>query len=68
MKPADFATVAWRHLKDDLRARLADLREQNDRASLTAEQTAVIRGRIAEVKRILDLDGSSSTEGEGADE
>ena len=44
----------WLKLKAHLEDRLFDLRKQND-ADLTQDQTVKLRGRIAEVKKILSL-------------
>ncbi len=43
----------WIGLKSDLETRLAKLREDNDKTA-TAEATAELRGRIKEIKRIID--------------
>jgi hypothetical protein len=51
----DFSTNAWRRLERDLQERLQVLREQNDGWKTDEVQTALIRGRIDEVKRILGL-------------
>ena len=60
MLKEDFHTNTWRRLKKLYNERLNDLREQNDQMSLTPERTAAIRGAIAEVKKFLDLESSSS--------
>ena len=61
MNLEDLRSLVWRKFNDELRDRLADLRRQNDSPSNDEIQTAVIRGRIAEVKRILSLDASSES-------
>lgn len=43
----------WLEMKTDLEARLSKLRADNDKA-MPIEETAALRGRIAEVKRIID--------------
>jgi ribosomal protein L29 len=42
----------WKKIDDELNSRLASLREQND-GERTQDETAKIRGRIAEIKTIL---------------
>ena len=50
----DLRTTAWAHFIEDLQDRLQALREEND--SFSDEMTtAKRRGRIAEVKGLLDL-------------
>jgi len=44
----------WITIKEHLEARLANLREKNDRA-MSAEKTACLRGQIAEIKALLKL-------------
>lgn len=56
----DFSTKAWSRFKKDMQARLEELRVQNDKLSNDDMTTAAIRGRIAEVKRILSLEPSES--------
>ena len=51
----DFLHPIWRALAADLRARLETLREQNDQLMAAPERDKLI-GRIAEVKRLLDLE------------
>jgi len=46
-------SLVWKKVEAELTARLETLRIQND-GDRTAEETAKIRGRIAEVKTILD--------------
>lgn len=46
----------WLELKEELEARLSALREANDQDKTDIE-TAKQRGRIAEIKRIIDLLG-----------
>jgi len=46
----------WQFVKAHLRERLNELREQNDSGRKTERDTQFIRGRIAEVKDMLELD------------
>lgn len=64
IRKEDFQTPAWRRLKADLKARISELRRQNDSSTLTELQTAAKRGAIAELKRILALEKSSAGESE----
>lgn len=54
-EPGDFNSGLWVRLRKHYEERLGELRAKND-APLSAEETAAIRGRIAEIKRLLDLD------------
>lgn len=45
----------WRKLEQLLERRLDSCRKQNDGLSLDPTQTAVIRGRISEVKHLRNL-------------
>lgn len=47
---------AWSEVQTHLNERLNDLRRDNDNAALTEVETAALRGKIAEVKRLIDLD------------
>ena len=51
----DPKSETWRFIEAHANERLSVLRLQNDSAHLGVEQTAVIRGRIAELKSILSL-------------
>jgi hypothetical protein len=55
MKPEDFRTDVWKRLTQTLEERLEELRQLNDNPSLGVEQTALVRGGIKELKRILSL-------------
>lgn len=55
MKTEDFRSPAWRRLSQHVEARIDELRELNDSLSYGPEQTAAIRGGIAELKKILSL-------------
>lgn len=50
------ASSAWSELQIHLSERLNDLRRDNDSTKLTEVETATLRGKIAEVKRLIDLD------------
>lgn len=54
VNPADHEGPTWPRLERHLRARLQSLREENDRASLDEVATARVRGRIEEIKWLLD--------------
>lgn len=49
----DRYTELWQKLQAHLVARLDMLRRKNDATNLTPEQTAVLRGQIAELKKLL---------------
>lgn len=51
----DFDSAVWRKVETRLNQRLVALRKQNDRLTMGEVETAVIRGRIAEVKALLEL-------------
>jgi hypothetical protein len=61
---SDFQTATWRRLTQTLEAELQQLRESNDVVSNDPVKTAVIRGQIKAVKKMLALpqDGSASQE------
>lgn len=52
---SDKQSVTWLRLKALLEQRLDELRRENDR-DLNADDTAMVRGRIKEVKRLLGID------------
>lgn len=54
IKPHEAQQEVWRKLEGHLMERLEYLRTQND-SDLSELQTAKIRGKIDEIKRILDL-------------
>jgi len=60
MKPEDFRSEAWKRLTQTLEERLEELRQLNDSPSLGVEQTALVRGGIKELKRILSLADDAS--------
>lgn len=51
---ADRESPLWRRLEAHMNDRIATLREQND-ADKNPDATAHLRGRIAELKTLLDL-------------
>jgi len=55
LKAEDFRSTTWKRLTQTLEERLQELRELNDSPSFSAEKTALIRGGIGELKRILSL-------------
>lgn len=54
LTPGDKQSQAWRKLVIRWKARLEELRGQND-GPKSSEETANLRGRIAEIKGMLDL-------------
>jgi hypothetical protein len=57
--PSDFRTSTWKRLTKLLEERLEELREFNDASSNTETKTALMRGQISEVKRLLSLSEGS---------
>jgi len=55
LERADFETRTWERLAAHMHARIATHRESNDRPQNTELQTAIVRGRIAELKELLAL-------------
>jgi hypothetical protein len=49
-------TAVWKKIREHLEERLALLRIQNDSTSLSNDETQEQRGRIAEIKLMLDQD------------
>ncbi len=58
MQIADFQSSTWRRLEKYLYMRIDELRIMND-GNLSAEKTAELRGKIAELKQILSLSRQS---------
>jgi hypothetical protein len=54
LTPIEVASALWTRLSAHLNERLQVLREKNDN-TLDEQQTARIRGEIAEIKRLLAL-------------
>jgi hypothetical protein len=63
LRREDFHTGTWQRYETQLQARLAELRAENDGITKTPEQTLILRGRIDEIKRALDLRKRSSGAG-----
>lgn len=55
MRPEDFRTAAWKRLSQHIQDRVEELRKLNDNPSYGIEQTALIRGGISELSKILSL-------------
>lgn len=55
MRPEDFRTPAWRRLSQHVNERIDELRKLNDNPSYGPEKTALIRGGISELSKILSL-------------
>ena len=51
----DFTSPTWRALDDYLRIELSKLRSKNDSIKLSSDETASIRGRIAQIQELLSL-------------
>ena len=58
LTPAEISSPLWMKLKAHIEARVAGHRRTND-SNLNTEDTAKVRGRIAEGKYILGLDNSA---------
>jgi hypothetical protein len=56
LSPGQRQSDTWQVIKAHLEKELQRLRERNDNESLSAEQTAALRGQIAHVKAMLVLD------------
>lgn len=54
MTPQDLQSPVWRRFTQLLQVRLQELREVND-AMASPDKTALTRGQISEVKRLLSL-------------
>ncbi len=65
MTREDFHTETWRRMAALLEGELASLRAKNDSKVLTEQETAFIRGRIEQVKRILSRAKVSDRQGDG---
>ena len=60
MKPEDFRTPAWKRLSQLIEDRVDELRQLNDNPSFGPEKTALIRGGISELNKILSLADEAS--------
>lgn len=56
---SDANSATWERIKKHLEERIERHRRENDKG-LSMEDTAKLRGRIAELKYLLDLDKPSS--------
>lgn len=55
MRIEDFRTSTWKRLSQHVGERIDELRKLNDNPSYGPEQTALIRGGISELSKILSL-------------
>ena len=55
MRLEDFRSATWKRLSKHIQERVDELRKLNDSPSFNAEQTALIRGGISELNKILSL-------------
>lgn len=55
MKPEDFRSVTWKRLSQLIENRVDELRQLNDNPSFGPDKTALIRGGISELNKILSL-------------
>lgn len=54
LKPQERTDRVWSLIEQELKGELDTLRRKND-ADLTPEQTAKLRGRIAQIKEVLAI-------------
>ena len=62
MHKGDFQTTAWHRFEEHLNAELQKLRAKND-GDLSTEETAKLRGRIAQIKQILAMPTDIESQG-----
>lgn len=55
LTPSDLRSETWKHVREGISARIAELREKNDSLGDDQITTSATRGRIAELKRMLSL-------------
>jgi len=55
LKPEDFRSATWKRLSKLIETRIDELRQLNDNPSFGPEKTALIRGGISELNKILSL-------------
>lgn len=67
MYATDFRSEVWSRFEAHLRAELEKHRVSND-ADLTAEKTALLRGRIRQIKEILALPTDTASQGNDQDD
>lgn len=56
----DFQSSTWHLLRKWAEAQVKRAREKNDALSLSAEETAALRGEIRVLKRLLDLPNAAA--------
>lgn len=55
LSAADKQSTLWARVESHLERRLHNLRRQNDSLEIDEKQAAQLRGRIAEIKLLLEL-------------
>lgn len=60
MKHEDFLNQTWKRLSQLIEDRIDELRKLNDNPSFGPEKTALIRGGISELQKILALADNAS--------
>jgi hypothetical protein len=60
LRQEDFRSQAWKRLSQHINERVDELRKLNDSPSYGVEQTALIRGGIRELTKILSLADEAS--------
>jgi hypothetical protein len=60
LKPEDFRNATWKRLSQLIADRVDELRQLNDNPSFGPEKTALIRGGISELNKILSLADEAS--------
>lgn len=60
MKHEDFLNQTWKRLSQLIEDRIDELRKLNDNPSFGTEKTALIRGGISELQKILALADNAS--------
>jgi hypothetical protein len=60
LKPEDFRSATWKRLSQLIEDRVDELRQLNDNTSFGPEKTALIRGGISELNKILSLADEAS--------
>lgn len=61
LKPSDFSTRTWERIRANVAERLDVLLAEICNTKMTHEATQATRGRIAECKRLLALEGAPAT-------
>ena len=60
LNEADFRSETWQKIKAQLEQRLESCRKRNDSNALSVIDTAHLRGRITELKYLIDLEEGPS--------